>query len=122
MASLLVAAPHGNMSTDIFYSMLRGAIAKIDSLDEIVVRDGTTTAERWAIDYAAKNNIQYRKFPAYWKKDGGWAGVHRNQQIAMIVDYGLVFWDGFSKEIRYLLNELKHSKLPIKLVIVEMSN
>ncbi len=120
MASLLIAAPHGTMDTNIFYPMLRGAIAKIDALDELVVRDGTTLVERWAINYAEQNNIRCRIFPAYWKKEGDWAGMHRNQQISMIVDYGLVFWDGFSKEIRYLLNELKHTKVPIKLVIVEM--
>ena len=120
MASLLIAAPHGKLDSNIFFSMLKGAIAKIDSLDEIVLREGNTLAERWAIDYANKNGIQYRLFPAYWKKEGEWAGLHRNQQLTMIIDYGLVFWDGFNKDIRYLLNELKRTKIPTKLVILEM--
>ncbi len=122
MATLLVAAPHGEMDRqNIFYPMLKGAISKIDSLEEIIVREGNTFAERWAKDYAEHNNIRFRTMPAYWKTEGEWAGFNRNKHLSMIADYGLVFWDGFSKDIRYLLQELKRSHVPTKLVLVEMT-
>ncbi len=59
-------------------------------------------------EYAKKNNIPIKPFPADWEKYGNRAGFIRNAEMA---DYGealLAFWDGKSKGTKNMIdNALK---------------
>lgn len=63
-----------------------------------------------AMDYP----IKY--FPADWNKHGKSAGVIRNEEMAIITDRALIFWDGKSKGTKDMINRLIKHKKPFTII------
>lgn len=79
----------------------------------IIVEGGASGVDAMAKRYAIENGLQYKEFPANWKKYGKLAGPMRNQQMVDFVaeNYGisLFFWDGKSKGTGNCLSLAKKS-------------
>lgn len=58
-----------------------------------VVSGGATGADQGGEDWAIKNNISIKKFPADWSKYGKVAGPIRNAEMAAYAD-GLILFPG----------------------------
>jgi len=70
-------------------------------------------------EYARKNNISIKFFPADWNKHGKSAGYIRNAEMAKYADGLLAIWDGESKGTKHMIEIAKKYELSIiKEVIV----
>lgn len=65
-----------------------------------------------AIQYAYKNGIELKRFPADWKKYGLSAGYKRNQQMAEYSDGLISIWDGQSPGTKNMIQIAKNMNLP----------
>lgn len=66
-------------------------------------RGADTMGEEWA----AREGIPCKRFPADWKTHGKKAGILRNQQMADYADMAIVFWDGTSKGTKNMIDEMQ---------------
>ena len=64
---------------------------------DTIVSGGAKGADLLSEVYAADNNIKMTVYLADWNKHGKGAGYIRNFTIWDNSDFGVAFWDGFSK-------------------------
>ena len=77
-----------------------------DEIEEIVCGEarGADTLGR---NYAYKNNIPVKSFPANWSAYGKSAGFMRNAEMANYADKAIVFWNGKSPGTEDMINKMK---------------
>jgi|SRR3990167_2258570 len=68
-----------------------------------------TLGENWAI----KNNISIRKFPADWDKHGKKAGILRNIQMGDEADALIAIWDGVSRGTKHMIDYATKKNLKV---------
>lgn len=54
-------------------------------------------------DWANKNNLPIKRFPAEWNKHGKKAGYIRNEQMADYANALIAIWDGESKGTKHMI-------------------
>ena len=57
-------------------------------------------------DWAIKNNIPVKQFPADWEYFGKSAGIVRNKQMAEYAEAAIVVWDGKSMGSKNMIREM----------------
>lgn len=95
--------------------------AGIDQLPLIITEVVSGTArgvDRLGEQWAEKNNIPVKKFPANWDKYGKRAGYLRNAEMAEYADALVAFWDGESKGTEHMINLAKKAGLVVRVVMV----
>ena len=66
--------------------------------------------------YAKEKGMMIEKCPADWDKLGKSAGYKRNQQMALIADALIAFWDGKSKGTEHMINIIKTMQKPYHII------
>ena len=83
--------------------------------DIIIVSGGASGADAIGERYAKENGFKLEKYPADWKRFGKSAGPKRNEQMAIVSDYIICFWDGKSKGTKSMIEYAKKYNKPIKI-------
>lgn len=65
--------------------------------------------EQWAI----KNNIPIKRFPANWDRYGKSAGYIRNEQMAEYAEGLVAIWNGYSKGTGHMIDLARKHKLVV---------
>ena len=82
------------------------------SISEVV--SGTANGiDRRGEQWAAKNNIPIKQFPAEWDVYGKSAGYLRNYVMAQYADALIAIWDGKSKGTLNMINTMANLNKPI---------
>jgi len=63
--------------------------------------------------YAKKNNIPVKEFPANWNLHGKSAGYKRNIKMAEYADALIAIWDGESKGTKHMIDIAKERNLKV---------
>lgn len=85
-------------------------------VDEIV-SGGAIGIDRYAKEYAIRNNITLREFLPEYNKFGRSAPLKRNIEIIEYSDSVLAFWDGHSRGTLFVIKKCKEIKKPIRIFI-----
>lgn len=83
------------------------------NIGEVVSGACPTGADALGEEWAAKNGIKVRRFPADWDLHGKRAGPVRNAQMAAYADALILIWDGVSRGSRSMLEEARAVHLPL---------
>ena len=63
-------------------------------------------------EYAKKNGLRVKSFPADWNKHGKSAGPIRNAEMARYADQAIIIWDGHSTGTKNMIEQMKKLKKP----------
>lgn len=69
-----------------------------------VVSGTARGVDRFGEDFAAKEGIAVKQFPADWDKHGKSAGYRRNSDMADYADALIALWDGKSKGTKHMID------------------
>lgn len=100
------------------YPRLKEEIDKVSqdiTITEVVsgtARGADLLGERWA----KENGIQVKRFPADWEKLGKYAGIARNNEMAVYADGLVAFWDGVSKGTENMIDSMIRLRKDITIV------
>jgi len=84
---------------------------------QLIIISGTARgADTLGARYARDNGIAVEEYPADWDRHGKSAGYKRNEQMADVADGVLVFWDGFSKGTKHMIDIAKRRQLELHIV------
>ena len=81
-----------------------------------IVSGGCRGADRMAERWAKKNRVDLYKVDANWCEYGRAAGPLRNEQMAVIGDALLAFWDGKSKGTKNMIETMQKAGKPVRIV------
>ena len=89
-----------------------------DKIDEVVCGEATgvdTIGKEWAI----KNEITVKSFPAEWDTYGKMAGIIRNMDMGDYADYLIAFWDGESRGTKNMFTYMQQIGKHGEVIIVK---
>lgn len=89
------------------------AVGATDWIIAEVVSGTARGVDQLGEQWAAKQNIPVKHFPADWDKHGKGAGYIRNAQMADYADALIAIWDGKSKGTLNMINEMAKRNRPI---------
>lgn len=81
-----------------------------------IVSGAAPGADTLGVQYAMNNNIEYRLFPADWKKHGRAAGPIRNKEMADYSDCLIAVWDGKSKGTKNMIENMHKQNKPVYII------
>jgi predicted Rossmann fold nucleotide-binding protein DprA/Smf involved in DNA uptake len=84
-----------------------------------IVSGGARGADWMAEDYARRNGIPVKVFPAEWNRHGRKAGFLRNREIVAYADVVLAIWDGESKGTAMTRELALRQRKPVVTVLPE---
>ena len=87
-------------------------------IDEVVCGEATG-ADSIGKEWAIKNEIAVKSFPAEWDKYGRLAGPIRNQDMGNYADYLIAFWDGESVGTKYMFTYMQQIGKHGEVIIVK---
>lgn len=77
-----------------------------DIIDEVVCGEAIG-ADSIGKEWAIKNKIEVKSFPAEWDKYGRVAGPIRNMDMGDYADYLIAFWDGSSTGTKHMFTYMQ---------------
>ncbi len=98
------------------YSLMTSVISQLDWEITEVVSGHASGADRLGEKWAKEHSVPCKVFPADWKL-GKSAGYLRNREMGEYAQALVLFWDGYSKGSKHMLNIAKDLDLKIKVVI-----
>lgn len=107
---------------DLHEEVLDNLLGKIDPTlrnVNLVYSADFSILDRLTLSFAKKYSIAIQPFPIRWKQEGNEAAINRNKQLFSTVDYAIIFWDGFTKEVPYMFEMIKRYKVKVKLIVFE---
>ncbi len=69
--------------------------------------------DTFGIEWAFRNGVKVKKFPAEWHKYGNGAGYRRNKQMAEYADALIAVWDGKSSGTKHMIEDAKKKGLQV---------
>ena len=79
----------------------------------MIISGGARGADKMAAEYAVKNGIPYKEFPADWNRHGKSAGYIRNKEIVKNADEVIAFWNGNSKGTAHTIRLAEEAGKPV---------
>ena len=100
------------------YALLESALQHLLSKksDVEIVSGVARGADSLALQFAAKNNLPVKIFPANWDLYGKSAGFIRNKEMAGYADACVCFWDGKSKGTADMIRLSGLYKLQLRII------
>lgn len=94
-------------------SFVESAVAASQFTITEVVSGCARGVDTLAIQFAAKNGLPVKRFPANWDKFGRGAGYRRNAEMAQYAEALIAVWDGKSRGTGHMINiaQSKHLKV-----------
>lgn len=92
-------------------------ISKKESLPIHIVEGGAYGVDALAKLYALQNKIAYTEVKADWNKYGRSAGPRRNQKMAEMSDYCIVFYKG-TRGSASMVNEALKKNVPVYIISI----
>ena len=89
------------------YQIVSGTARGVDQLGE---------------EYAKRNDLAVKKFPADWDRFGKSAGYKRNKQMAEYANALVAFWDGRSRGTKHMIDLAKAAGLSVSVIITTEEN
>lgn len=80
-----------------------------------IVSGGAEGIDSCAREYAINNHIKLTEFLPEYSKYGRTAPLKRNIDIINCADIVLAFWDGKSRGTRFVIENCKRLKVPVKI-------
>lgn len=80
-----------------------------DITPKLIISGGAMGPDTTAIDWARKNNIEYKVFYADWFTHGRKAGILRNIEMVKLCDICIAFWNGKSSGTKFTIDNAKES-------------
>lgn len=81
----------------------------------IILSGGAKGADALGERYAKENRLRVEKYPADWERYGKSAGPKRNEQMAIVGDYVICFWDGKSRGTKSMIALAKKYQKPLRI-------
>ena len=101
-------------SRNIFdYDLLLNAIDNCGWEITEVVSGTAQGVDKLGEQWARKNNIKLRRFPANWNKHGRAAGPIRNKEMASYAEALIALWDGNSRGTERMIKEAERCGLKV---------
>lgn len=76
-------------------------------------------ADSLGIQYSKQYSLPLHEFPANWNMYGKQAGYLRNKSMAEFADYFIGFWDGASKGTQHMINLVRATGKPLKIILIK---
>ncbi len=80
-----------------------------------ILSGGARGVDTCARIYAEENGIPYREFPPEYDKYGKKAPLKRNDLLIDSADLVLVFWDGRSRDVKYVIDKCRERNKPAQI-------
>jgi len=87
-----------------------------DGINVEIVSGTANGADRLGERYAASREFSIKRFPAEWNEYGKAAGPIRNKEMAKYADGLIVFWDGYSKGTKSMIDLAREHNLHIEII------
>jgi len=97
----------------ISYSDVEEAIASSTFTISEIVSGKANGVDTFGEEYAMKNEIPIKSFPANWSKYGKVAGPVRNQEMAEYADSLIAVWDGKSNGTSNMILNMRKLEKPV---------
>ena len=103
------------------YEAVNRAIAEsgfANQISEVVsgrAKGVDTLGEEWAL----RNGVPCRHFPAAWQTEGRAAGPLRNEQMALYAEALIAVWDGMSRGSRHMIELAQRQGLRVHISVVK---
>ena len=82
----------------------------------IVISGGARGADKAGEEYAKEEGFGLEVYPADWKKFGKSAGFRRNEEMAVVADALIAFWDGLSHGTKHMIDIMKNKNSNVNVV------
>ena len=79
-----------------------------------IVSGGAKGADKLGELYAEENGYDMKRFEPDWSTNGVAAGYMRNKEMASYADALIVFWDGYSKGSKHMIDIAKSAGIKVK--------
>ena len=95
------------------YKILNKVLSyKINPQYDTIISGKARGADSLGAEWAYKNGIPIKYFPAHWEIYGKGAGFIRNTEMGEYADMLIAFWDGKSKGTAHMIKTMKMNKKP----------
>jgi hypothetical protein len=95
------------------YSIVEDAI-KASGFEITEVVSGTCRGpDQWGEEWARRNSIPVKQFPAEWRLKGRAAGILRNEDMGDYADALIAVWDGTSRGTQHMINYARAKGLKV---------
>ena len=101
------------------YEMLSDTMKNLNIIVSEVVCGGANGADLLGKEWAERNGIPVKMFPADWDQYGKSAGFIRNHDMAEYADFLVAFWDGESRGTKNMIDTMRQLKKHGKVVKYE---
>jgi len=103
---VIVAGSRDYINKELVFHILDQWKPKITEIVSGLAKGPDTFGKEWA----EKNGILVKEFPACWEKYGKSAGPIRNGEMAEYGDYLFAFWENESRGTYNMINHMKNRK------------
>lgn len=100
------------------YNIIAHAMERIGWEVTEVVSGCASGVDTLGEEWARKNNIPIKHFPANWGRFGKSAGYIRNKELAEYAEACVAIWDGNSNGTQHMINLARNMNL--KLLVVKV--
>ena len=94
------------------------AMADVELADKQVsiVSGMARGADALGYHFAKQHDVKVYTYPANWDMYGKRAGFMRNEQMGLVSDHLLAFWDGNSRGTAHMINFMKSLNKPVTVI------
>ncbi len=116
MFKVIVAGSRDFTDYELLEQKLNFYFSKRDVQDILIISGMARGADKLAVKFAKKNNVDYHTMPALWNQFGNKAGYLRNECMADMADALVAFWDGISKGTKHMIDTAMSKGIPVRVV------
>jgi hypothetical protein len=104
------------------YNIINFVMFKIDWKPTEIISGTANGVDKLGEQWAIKNNIPLKQYPADWNKYGKSAGYKRNLLMAENADALVAIWDGISKGTKHMIDIAKKKNIKTFIYIIRENN
>lgn len=116
---LFIGGASGKLPGRVFFNHCNHILDRMPGKPHIVYTGSYQSVDKMIGWLARDRELSLTPIDARWKTDGVDAAYNRDRHIFSSVDYAIIFWDGFSRDVRFMLQMAARYKVKVKLVIFE---
>ena len=95
----------------------------LEQFAEVTIITGMAMGpDRFAYEYALKNDVPYEEYPADWDTHGKSAGYIRNSSMGLVGTHLIAFWDGVSKGTKNMIDIATKRGMDVTVILRDLTN